>query len=947
MSSVKTYLDNKELSGGGQIKCMQEIKEDKQVIVYFEPDVDVEDILFKKQEIEIDGAKLFISKYFPSLSKRDCNNEVKSEAKDGFITGNLLTTSDTENVQKLVEDESKDTVIKDIPDQSDWTEILSRIRSRSANAFRLNIRSFGIYEFLQGADGQKLIEAIQDKHECIVKVVPISEKNLCVGGPITEGLHHNTFCKGGSNKTENDWKIGRLKVNLIKGEIEKQTSDIIVITVNRTLDLNVGALAQVILSQAGVKVQKELKLRYANGIKFYEFAETSGGNLQAKYIFHACVPTYSQGADHKMTDLVRNMLARADILQAKSISFPTLGTGNLKCPLDIFSKVMLEAIIQHSKLKSNALKQIQMVVFPSHLNAAEAVHAVFSTGFMEASSELKGNVYKYGDVFLKIKHGDITEQDTDVIVTSIKDSMNLASSGGVCSLLLKKCGKKLQDECNAKKKDLDSKDVTVTSAPNLSCQHIIFMNKDAFAPRLAQGIFKVLIEAEKLGATSLALPALGAGFHKKQITSIKQCIFQAVEEFGKLPTQNLRKIKLVILNAAILDDFLDHEGSHPHLYNKETTDTTMLPENISQEVNVDFHSLIAQNKKKAANELRDACKLAYKIEKEIESNLHLLSSMQIKELLDLCSKHLILVKMNVKRGFLEMESFHPNGMLEVKRRLKKMIEVASKRSNNISVQWQYKQDDKNWFDFEPLLNSEMERMYQQKVTTCLLQDTNGCVYEIHFPRMIATCQTVSPIRRIDRSQAKELWPKHWEPMSKADNLKVVEVKPGTDEYNEVEKQFHSTLSGSPVKKLERIQNKSLYLQFCVKKKELDQYNPQNHQNEQKLFHGTMSDCIPPINENGFNRNYCGVNGTVYGSGVYFADKSSYSINYTKSDSDGNRHMYRARVLTGEFIETNSSTKYLPKKPGTNRPYDSGGDKSRGIYAIFHDSQVYPEYLITF
>ncbi|KAI8787945.1 poly [ADP-ribose] polymerase 14, partial [Biomphalaria glabrata] len=39
MSSVKTYLDNKELSGGGKIKCMQEIKEDKQVIVYFEPDV--------------------------------------------------------------------------------------------------------------------------------------------------------------------------------------------------------------------------------------------------------------------------------------------------------------------------------------------------------------------------------------------------------------------------------------------------------------------------------------------------------------------------------------------------------------------------------------------------------------------------------------------------------------------------------------------------------------------------------------------------------------------------------------------------------------------------------------------------------------------------------------------------------------------------------------------
>uniref|UniRef100_A0A182YTT6 Poly [ADP-ribose] polymerase n=1 Tax=Biomphalaria glabrata TaxID=6526 RepID=A0A182YTT6_BIOGL len=803
------------------MKSLEEINQDKQAVVYFERSIDADDILFLKQEFEIDGETLFLSKYFPCLS------EVKFEAKDGFTPEiPLAITAVQKNLLRQIETKNK------------------------LNVSGVTIKNFGILEFLQRADGQELIGRIQEKHGCIIKVVPNPKMNLSLGGPGREGCE----------------------------------SDIIVITVNTALNLKVGVLAQIILSQAGEEVQRTLEKRYPKGIKLGEFAETSGGKLQTKHIFHACVPKYSQEVVQQMSDLLENLLARAEILQAKSISFPALGTGGLGFPL-----VMLESIIQHSKLKSDSLQQIQLVVFPSDTEAAETIQSVFSTGFKEANAKLKGNVYRYGHIFLRIKVGDITEQETDVIVT-----------GEVCNVLLEKCGKKLQDECNTKKTDLDLNDVTMTSAPNLSCQHIIFMNKDAFAPRLAQGIFKVLIEAEKLGATSLALPALGAGFHKKNITSIKQCIFQAVEAFGLLPTQNLRKIKLVILNAAILDDFLHHEGSHPHLYNKETTDTTMLPENISQEVDVHFYSIHALDRIKAAKELLEACKLAYK--KEIENNVHLLSSIQIEELLKLCLEHFIIAKIDIKCGFLEMEGFHSNGLLKVKTRLKTMIEGA--KSN-----------------FKLLLTAAI---------FCFIQ-----------PRKYI------PLSFYLHIHAQELWPKRWEPMLKTKNLKVVEVMPQAEEYSEVEKQFHLTLPDFPIKKLECIQNKSLYLQYCVKKKELDQYNPQDHQNEQKLFHGTMSDCIPPINENGFNRNYCGVNGTIYGSGVYFADKSSYSCKFTKPDLDGNRHMYRARVLTGEFIETNSSTKYLPKKPGTNRPYDSGGDKSRGIYAIFHDSQVYPEYLITF
>ena len=60
--------------------------------------------------------------------------------------------------------------------------------------------------------------------------------------------------------------------------------------------------------------------------------------------------------------------------------------------------------------------------------------------------------------------------------------------------------------------------------------------------------------------------------------------------------------------------------------------------------------------------------------------------------------------------------------------------------------------------------------------------------------------------------------------------------------------------------IERIQNPSLFQQFKVKKRELEQYNPKGTENEKRLFHGTSSDSIQSIIANGFNRSYCGRHG---------------------------------------------------------------------------------------
>ena len=69
-----------------------------------------------------------------------------------------------------------------------------------------------------------------------------------------------------------------------------------------------------------------------------------------------------------------------------------------------------------------------------------------------------------------------------------------------------------------------------------------------------------------------------------------------------------------------------------------------------------------------------------------------------------------------------------------------------------------------------------------------------------------------------------------------------------------------------------------------------------------------------------------------------------------ADSNGNRHIFQACVLTGEYGQGKSGLKTPPEKnPGSVVVFDSVVDRmsSPGMFVIFQDAQAYPEYLITF
>jgi len=94
--------------------------------------------------------------------------------------------------------------------------------------------------------------------------------------------------------------------------------------------------------------------------------------------------------------------------------------------------------------------------------------------------------------------------------------------------------------------------------------------------------------------------------------------------------------------------------------------------------------------------------------------------------------------------------------------------------------------------------------------------------------------------------------------------------------------------------------------------------------------------------------------TAYGDGVYFAVNASYSesTRYSPADSNGNRHIFLARVLTGKYTVGKSGLR-TPPPIDANKSivdlYDSVVDSmsSTAMFVIFYDAQCYPEYLITF
>lgn len=194
-------------------------------------------------------------------------------------------------------------------------------------------------------------------------------------------------------------------------------------------------------------------------------------------------------------------------------------------------------------------------------------------------------------------------------------------------------------------------------------------------------------------------------------------------------------------------------------------------------------------------------------------------------------------------------------------------------------------------------------------------------------------------------------PDYWTDMNQQLTC-VIQLEPGQSEYNSVKDKFSRTCLCYTIEKIERIQNAFLWQSYQIRKKHMVVKNGRAD-NERILFHGTDANSVPYVNHHGFNRSYAGRNDAAYGKGTYFAVDASYSADdiYSRPDSNGRKHVYVARVLTGVYTLGRRGLITPPAKNPFDSTdlFDSATDNIQHptLFVVFSDNQAYPEYLITF
>ena len=206
------------------------------------------------------------------------------------------------------------------------------------------------------------------------------------------------------------------------------------------------------------------------------------------------------------------------------------------------------------------------------------------------------------------------------------------------------------------------------------------------------------------------------------------------------------------------------------------------------------------------------------------------------------------------------------------------------------------------------------------------------------------------------------YPAEWEIQNDICELK--ELSTVSAEYLRIDSLVYASLDRNDVQivSIHRIQNQHLWRRYYFERSHIQQKNGGSF-NEIEAFHGTRTTDPVEIycGEEGFDMRYS--NQGRWGTGIYFASKASYSINFAYSANPGQRQILLSRVALGSSfscLDGDSSLRTPPEKnktegartsriPFSTDFHDSvvGVSGNAQIYTVYSNSKAYPSYLITF
>ncbi|KAG1959852.1 protein mono-ADP-ribosyltransferase PARP9 [Pimephales promelas] len=170
------------------------------------------------------------------------------------------------------------------------------------------------------------------------------------------------------SSSSNSLQFGNVTLHLKKGYIEEETVDVIVNTISTSCKLDQGEISKAILKKAGRKIQDEIyKTKmytlFSTGVLYI----TRGHDLKCEAVYHTALEEMSYKS---LKNAVTECLRRADG-KYKSISFPAIGTGNLRFQKRDVAGIMTEAVAELGKDSTKKL-DVYFVVFPKDSEMLEA-----------------------------------------------------------------------------------------------------------------------------------------------------------------------------------------------------------------------------------------------------------------------------------------------------------------------------------------------------------------------------------------------------------------------------------------------------------------------------------------------------------------------------------------------------------------------------------------------
>ncbi|KAM9375570.1 protein mono-ADP-ribosyltransferase PARP12-like isoform 1-T1 [Pholidichthys leucotaenia] len=243
--------------------------------------------------------------------------------------------------------------------------------------------------------------------------------------------------------------------------------------------------------------------------------------------------------------------------------------------------------------------------------------------------------------------------------------------------------------------------------------------------------------------------------------------------------------------------------------------------------------------------------------------------------------------------------------------------------------------------------SGTQQMYQQNIKHKTKREVR------RRPRFVSAhevqMKSNSTSTHCSSSSTTENIPASWDKNALPDiGHKLVLLSKSAMDFDMIERLFRSTMPQSKINNIRRIQNPSLWQVFQWQKEQMKKRNGKEPE-MLHLFHGTDESLIEPICEQNFDWRMCGVHGTAYGKGSYFARNASYSDRYARASGSRNKIMFVALVLVGEYTRGSSSYVRPPQKKHSRDLYDSCVDSEDdpSIFVVFEKQQIYPEYVISY